>query len=209
MLDMPLGLGSGGAAREPALQPPRRGASATPTAKSSGEAGSPPHLTAPNPLYVRSRSAEGSGGGATEVEPNPLRGGAAAAGDSASSGGSKRRREGQAAASASSRAPSNAKSVGVGPDAAAAPDSDDDDRGTAAGSVLASLEASLPADRKWLHHGPYTGAETVQRSIVSDLFQGLLCSRVRCRCVLQGLVPPRSLPTPHLRCSSMAQNVRL
>jgi ubiquitin C-terminal hydrolase len=41
----------------------------------------------------------------------------------------------------------------------------------------------LPEDNhgpKWLVEGPYTGPETVQRSIISDLFQGIYCSRVRC-----------------------------
>lgn len=35
--------------------------------------------------------------------------------------------------------------------------------------------------REWLRDGPYTGPDTVQRSIISDLFQGVFCSRVRCR----------------------------
>jgi hypothetical protein len=37
--------------------------------------------------------------------------------------------------------------------------------------------------REWLVDGPYTGPETVQRSVISDLFQGIYASRVRCRCV--------------------------
>jgi hypothetical protein len=38
-----------------------------------------------------------------------------------------------------------------------------------------------PPGREWLVDGPYTGPDTVPRSVVSDLFQGIFCSRVRCR----------------------------
>jgi ubiquitin C-terminal hydrolase len=48
--------------------------------------------------------------------------------------------------------------------------------------AAASVTSPRPqVGREWLHDGPYTGADTVQRSIVSDLFQGVFCSRVRCR----------------------------
>ncbi len=63
-----------------------------------------------------------------------------------------------------------------------------DDDGAAGGSPSASWSGlqtggasfSPRAARPWLHDGPYTGPDTVQRSIISDLFQGVFCSRVRC-----------------------------
>ena len=63
-------------------------------------------------------------------------------------------------------------------------------RGVSAGTVAAAGAAMElvgtpqfvpPLGREWLVDGPYTGPETVQRSIISDLFGGVMCSRVRCR----------------------------
>jgi hypothetical protein len=39
----------------------------------------------------------------------------------------------------------------------------------------------IPPSRQWLVDGPYTGPDTVSRSIISDLFQGVYSSTVRCR----------------------------
>ena len=82
----------------------------------------------------------------------------------------------------SSQAKPSAKSAAV--------DSDDSDadkvhiRGSSSTRRKQSEEKPLytpPPGRKWLVDGPYTGPETVPRSIVSDLFQGVYCSRVRCK----------------------------
>lgn len=54
----------------------------------------------------------------------------------------------------------------------------------AAASVSApaySTASGAGFGREWLVTGPYTGSDTVPRSIVTDLFQGTLASRVRCR----------------------------
>ncbi len=42
-------------------------------------------------------------------------------------------------------------------------------------------ESRLPEGRRWLIDGPFTGPATAPQSIVSDVFRGTLCSRVRCR----------------------------
>lgn len=53
--------------------------------------------------------------------------------------------------------------------------------------------------REWLHTGPYTGGDTVSRSIVSDLFEGVLASNTRCRtcgCVSVSYEPFHDLSVP-------------
>ena len=67
-------------------------------------------------------------------------------------------------------------------------ESERDDASSTSGSVFSASGGPAAArplrsstSRAWLHDGPYTGPDTVQRSLISDLFQGLLCSRVRCR----------------------------
>jgi hypothetical protein len=158
---MPLGLqGNGASTRGSSAD---FGAGVSPGGPSAASVAS-----APNPLYVpqRGRSAADQDA-ASAVATNPMRSSSSAnatsavaatgsGDDRASSSGGKRR-----------RGVKEGKSGKEG-------DSDDDSS--------AGEERGPPVPgREWLHHGPYTGAETVSRSVTSDLFQGLLCSRVRCR----------------------------
>lgn len=65
--------------------------------------------------------------------------------------------------------------------AAGAPANSSSSFSPAAGAGGGAGSVPTRPDRSWLHDGPYTGPDTVQRSIISDLFQGVYCSRVRCR----------------------------
>ena len=169
LLDVPLGLGSGS-----------RNTHCSSRASCDTIGGAPAHGGVPlavsqsssNPLYVRGRGTESEV--ATSSSRNPMRvvpASKSSGCDSSAPGGSKRRRE-----HSSNRIVSR---VGVGPEISGDRDSDDDSE--KAGTREEPSGYQIPADRNWLLHGPYTGTETVQRSIATDLFQGLLCSLVRCR----------------------------
>ena len=176
-----MGLCSGGPG-DASLSPSAQSAAAS-VGAGVGVAGRP--ISSSNPLYVRGRSVDGGKVGEGLSSANPLRpSSVATGGESPQAGSSKRRREHPSTGSTLGPSASS-KRLGVGP---SMQNRDGDDGSEMAASAVPMSEEDLPADRKWLFHGPYTGAETVQRSVISDLFQGLLCSRVRCRCVCAGLL---------------------
>jgi hypothetical protein len=121
-------------------------------------------VSAANPLYVSQRglSSDSRQESLPTVATNPMR---------SKSGGS-------VAPEAAERAVVDGDSAGNkrrrGAEGGKERDSDED-------SDTVTARPAPALGREWLHHGPYTGAETVPRSVISDVFQGLLCSRVRCR----------------------------